>query len=485
MKIKPDKNAFTLSTSVTGFAATMCLSWWISYDPVYDFVPNIPGMDNKPSASELAKAKKANSEVVNIGEFTESFDGTPSDLPGDWPRLRGSEFDNINTDKIPLAESWPEEGPPQLWSIELGEGHAAPAVKNGRIYLLDYIEDKKEDALRCFSLADGKEIWRRSYRVHVKRNHGFSRTIPAVTDSFVVSIGPRCHVMCVNAVTGEYLWGIDLEKDYDTETPFWYTGQCALIDDGVAVIAPGGKALMIGVDCATGEKLWETPNPKGWQMSHSSIILATIKGKRTYVYCSSGGLIGVSAEEGEKGKLLWQNASWSPSVSAPSPVVLEDGRIFATGGYGAGSILLQVIEKNGTFSTEKILKFKPDEGMSSEQQTPIFYKNHFFNIQPKDAGVLRKQLVCYPSDDITKPAWTSGNTVRFGLGPFMIADDKIFVLNDDGLLKMLDASTRGYKELASAQVLNGHDAWGPMALAAGRLLVRDSRKMVCLDVRKK
>ena len=45
--------------------------------------------------------------------------------------------------------------------------------------------------------------------------------------------------------------------------------QCPLIDRQTAVIAPGGRALMIGVDCATGEILWETPNPDGWKMSHS------------------------------------------------------------------------------------------------------------------------------------------------------------------------------------------------------------------------
>ena len=33
------------------------------------------------------------------------------------------------------------------------------------------------------------------------------------------------------------LWGLDLEREYETTTPFWYTGQCPLIDRGVAVIA--------------------------------------------------------------------------------------------------------------------------------------------------------------------------------------------------------------------------------------------------------
>jgi hypothetical protein len=31
-------------------------------------------------------------------------------------------------------------------------------------------------------------------------------------------------------------------------------------------------------------------------------------------------------------------------------------------------------------------------------------------------------------------------------------------------------------------VLNGHDAWGPLALAGSRLLARDLDSMVCLDL---
>jgi tripartite-type tricarboxylate transporter receptor subunit TctC len=40
----------------------------------------------------------------------------------------------------------------------------------------------------------------------------------------------------------------------------------------------------------------------------------------------------------------------------------------------------------------------------------------------------------------------------------------------------------GYKQLAQAQVLKGHDCWGPLALAGTRLLARDLTRMVCLDV---
>jgi outer membrane protein assembly factor BamB len=53
-----------------------------------------------------------------------------------------------------------------------------------------------------------------------------------------------------------------------------------------------------------------------------------------------------------------------------------------------------------------------------------------------------------------------------------------------GTLRLVEANTTEYKELASAQVLSGHDVWGPMALSNGKLVLRDLTKMVCIEVGK-
>jgi hypothetical protein len=59
-----------------------------------------------------------------------------------------------------------------------------------------------------------------------------------------------------------------------------------------------------------------------------------------------------------------------------------------------------------------------------------------------------------------------------------------FVLDGDtGKLRLIEASTAGYNELACAQVLAGQEVWSPMALSDGKLVLRDLAKMVCLDVR--
>jgi outer membrane protein assembly factor BamB len=453
------------------------LSWWMLYDPVQDFAEHVPGADNRP----VVYASSA--DVVEIGSIFEKFDGTPAPKSENWPRFRGKNFDNISKAGIKLTNGWDEAGPNILWSVNLGEGHAGPVIANGRVYLLDYDEEKHQEILRCFSFIDGEEIWRRGYDLDIKRNHGMSRTVPAVSGTYVVTIGPKCQVMCVSADSGLFKWGIDLAREYEVEVPLWYTGQCPLIDDTTAIIAVGGNSLIIAVGCESGRVIWEVPNPHGWKMSHSSIMPMTIDGKRMFVYSALGGVVGIAAEGEDVGKVLFESTEWNQTVIAPSPVHVGDGRILFTAGYGAGSMLANVSRINGEFTLEVIQKLKPDQGLAAEQQTPIFYKDYIYAIMPKDAGALRNQFVCFDPRDISKLIWSSGKTKRFGLGPFLLADDKFLILSDEGVLTVIRGSTNEYSQIAEAKVLHGHDAWGPLAIADGKLLARDSRQMVCIDVR--
>jgi outer membrane protein assembly factor BamB len=289
--------------------------------------------------------------------------------------------------------------------------------------------------------------------------------------------------MCCDARTGELAWGVDLVREHGSAVPLWYTGQCPLIDGSQAVIAVcGAETLLMGVDLATGRVVWRTPNPGKLAMSHSSIVVATIGGVRTYVYAGIGGIVGVSAESTDRGTLLWSSAAFDATVIAPSPVPLGDGRIFLTAGYGAGSIMLRVSRTDGTFATEVLYRHRPIEGFACEHQTPVLYRGTLIGVLPKDAGPKREELACW--DPEGRWLWSSGQTARFGLGPYLLADGKLVVLDEDGTLTMAEASTSAYRPLGSTKILDGPDAWAPMALVSGRLIARDTYRMVCVDLRR-
>ncbi|HUS57760.1 MAG TPA: PQQ-binding-like beta-propeller repeat protein [Planctomycetota bacterium] len=399
--------------------------------------------------------------------------GMPAELPGEWPCFRGPNRDGICTDPTPLAKSWPESGPPVLWSLELGEGYAGAAVRAGRVYVLDYDQVRRADVLRCLSLKDGREIWSYSYGVEVKRNHGMSRTMPALGDRHVVALGPKCHVTCLDAESGEHKWALDLVRSFGAKVPPWYAGQCPLIDGQKVILAPGGEsALLMAVDIETGSVLWKTPNPNGWTMTHSSILPLEFNGRRMYVYCASGGVVGVSADDG---RLLWQTTDWRISIAnVPTPVDAGDGRIFLSGGYNAGCMMLRLEENDGAIAVQTLFRLKPRE-FGSDQQTPVFRDGVVYGVIPGG------ELACLGLDG--KRRWTSGSAQRFGLGPYMFAGGMMLLMDDSGVLTLADVTPDGLKTLASAKVLHGHESWGPITIAGGLLIVRDLTSMVCLDLR--
>ena len=399
-------------------------------------------------------------------------DGVAADLVGAWPCFRGELRDGVATQQVSLASAWDRDEPPVLWRIDVGEGYAGAAIRNGRVYLIDYDRPSQADTLRCLSLADGREIWRYSYPVKVKRNHGMSRTVPAVTDRYVVSLGPKCHVLCLDSITGEFRWFIDLVQDYGTTVPPWYAGQCPLIDDGRAIIAPGGPdELMIAVDCSTEEVVWRTPNPHGWRMTHSSIVPMTIDGRQTYVYCANGGVAGVAADDGS---LLWTTNKWQVKIAnVPSPVAIPGGRLFLAGGYDAGSMMLQIGRSGEEYSAEAMFRLGP-EVFGAAMQTPILFEGLIYGIRPDG------QLTCLDLDGSVR--WTSGAATKFGGGPLLIAADKLFAMDDHGVLTLAQVDPNAFRPLAVTPAVPGRDSWAPMAIADGRLVVRNMTEMVCVDV---
>ncbi len=459
------KKILPLLPLLVAVAALATLTLWWSSRTGEGLELRIPGKDAAPGGVS------GGANPVLAGKLIPGS-AQPADLPGTWPQFRGPNRDGISASSVSLSRDWNTAPPRELWSLEVGEGYAGVAVRNGWVYLLDYDRDAKQSALRCLSLADGREIWRFAYPSTIKRNHGMTRTVPAVTENFVVALDPKCNVLCVDATNGELQWTISLVGEFDATVPEWYTGQCPLVDGDKVILAPGGKdALLLAVDLATGKPLWQTPNPRGWKMTHSSVMPMDFASRRLYIYCASGGVLGVDATDGA---MLFETSDWKISIATvPSPLPLSDGRIFLTGGYNAGSLMLQVREESRRLLSEILFRLSAEE-FGATQHTPILKDSHLYGVRADG------RFVCLGLDG--KVVWSSGPGETFGLGSFVLSDSLVFVLNDKAKLSLIEATSTRFSLLGQVQILEGRESWAPMALAGDRLLARDLTRLACLDV---
>ena len=390
----------------------------------------------------------------------------------DWPQFRGPGRD-AKSSFTGLLRTWPEGGPKQLWSVEVCQGYAGAAIVDDRVYVNDYDREAKAWLVRCLALADGEELWRFSEARKIRPNHGITRTVPAVDGELVFAFDPKCVLHCLDAATGEELWRKSMVQDYGGRIPSWYNGQCPLLEPDRVLVAPGGDALVVALDKRSGEELWRTPNPDGRKMSHASLMPAELGGVKQYLYCTLEGPLGIAAEDGA---LLWQFPFKFNVAIAPSPLAVDGERVFLTAGYDAGSVMIRVRRDGDGFAVEELFRLSTKD-WNSEVQTPIVHDGHMFAVGKRRRGLF----TCLDLDG--KVVWTSEGEATFELGGFAYADGVFLAMDGaSGVLRMIEASTSGYRELASAEVLSGPDVWGPPALSGGKLLVRDMTRLVCLEV---
>jgi outer membrane protein assembly factor BamB len=114
------------------------------------------------------------------------------------------------------------------------------------------------------------------------------------------------------------------------------------------------------------------------------------------------------------------------------------------------------------------------EVFGATQQTPILRDGRLYGVRADG------KFVCLSMEG--KVLWASTASQTFGLGSFVMGGDLIYAVTDNGLLRMLAVTPDKYEALGQAQVLKGREAWGPMALVDGRLILRDLTRMICLDV---
>jgi hypothetical protein len=83
-----------------------------------------------------------------------------------------------------------------------------------------------------------------------------------------------------------------------------------------------------------------------------------------------------------------------------------------------------------------------------------------------------------------KVLWKTMRNPLFDKGSMILADGLILATDGRQTLYLIQPDPSGFKPLASAEILETGQNWSPLALANGRLLVRDQKKLLCVKIAK-
>ncbi len=396
-------------------------------------------------------------------------------LAADWPQYLGPQRDGVVHDATGLARSWPEGGPVHLWETPVGLGYSGAAVYGDSVLLLDRQDDSR-DVLRRISMADGTDIWQYPYDAPGKLDHNGSRPTPATDGNLVFSIGPFGAIRAVNFSDGSLVWQGDLLKDWDAKRPGWGVSTSPLLYGDWVIIMPWGKkGALAALDKTTGQPVWVTPNPKGIVEEYQSPVQMTLDGRDMILAAGRQGyLIGVDATTGEQ---LWEYDGFpKKGWQIPSPLPIGDGRIFLTGGYGAGCVMIKVEHDGDSYNVTELFANK---NMGTKCAQALLWNGCLYGNSADVGGGLR----CLSLDGEVKWDSKQAGGGTFGLGNLIIADGLIYVINGaNGDITMAEATPDGYNQLGRAHLLAPPEPWAPIVVADGKLIARDMHKMYCLDV---
>jgi outer membrane protein assembly factor BamB len=377
----------------------------------------------------------------------------------DWPQWRGPNRNGISAEQG-WKTQWPANGPARLWKAKVGVGYSSCSVSQGRLYTMGNTDDV--DHVFCLDAESGQQLWKHSYPCPAKDPNGYhgTRVTPTVDGTRVYSVSRHGHLFCLDAVKGQVIWSKDFKKDFNAKPPRWGYSGSPLIEKNWLLIEIGGKGQsVVAFDKTNGKVIWKNGND---DVAYSSLVAFNHGRERSLAVFCKDNIVGRSMKDGRE---LWRSY-WKTSygVNAATPII-DGNKVFVSSGYNSGCTLLALTANRAT-------EVWRNKSMRNHVNSCVLWKGYLY-------GFDENQLKCmdFKTGDVI---W---NTRRFGKGSLMLADEKLILYSDRGLLAVAAVNPKEYQEISSVQVLGGRATWAMPVLANGRIYCRSLEDLVALDVK--
>ena len=411
----------------------------------------------------------------------------------DWPQHLGPTQDAVSKE-TGLLDKWPAEGPPEVWRHDVGVGFAGTAIVDGQVFLND--RDQGVASLRVFDLDTGKELWRYKHDAPGRVNFPGTRSTPSVTDSHVYTSSAFGRITAINRKTHQPDWSLNMWEKYpDDDQQFGYGPSPTVVDDRLLLSPTGqGDPVVIAVDPKTGKDIWQSEARLTTNQTHHTPVIRTIAGIRGITCRDRTHVYHIDIKTGDT---IWSHQVYQiksgPHVTIPPVTVIgkKNQYLFVTNGYEDGSVLLDVAPAGASGRVMISEVYRIPEG--GQVHPAIYHDKHLYLNINENANLRGRDrqggLVCIDANN-GEVKWKTGNKPNLNRGATTLVDGKLLQFDGDtGELLLVNPTPEKFDLVSKVQALKpkgrSNNAWSPLVVSDGRLVVRDHRQIVCYDLREK
>ena len=284
----------------------------------------------------------------------------------EWLQWGGPQGDFM-TDVTGLAESWPEGGPPEIWSRPPGAGHSAILVADGRLFTMYRVSHGEgggrpwspSETVIAMSADTGETLWEYTY---ASMNQDFGQgagphSTPLIVGDRLFTMGTNKELHVFDPATGKLLWSKNLVTDFGAPPllirsmvkPRYGVNPIGYKDTIIMQVGGPGQSVM-ALRQRDGEVVWKSGS---FLVSHAPSGLISVDGRQHLVVFGGQAVFGMDPDTGQ---VLWAHAHDAGNdFNFQVPLYSDEDKIlFFSSGYIGGSRAIRLVPDGDIVHTEEL-----------------------------------------------------------------------------------------------------------------------------------